>query len=206
MILELRLRQRLLAMGGVALLHALVYFAVTRLTLLRPSSALVVFRVGLDDKIPHLPWTWPAYWLPYILVPVAASGAILRLEQQPFRRLIAAWSGMIVVGGMVQLAWPAKAPWPPWPASTQRLYHDSALILPYATLPSMHVAHVALTALVAATVFPSPRVRGVGLFLAVAAAAATLTLKEHLLLDALSGLALATATWGWWRRGARCIR
>lgn len=197
-------RQRLLAMGGVALLHVLVYFIVTRLTLLRPPSAFIDFRVALDDEIPHLAWTWPAYWLPYILVPVAAGASIIRLGSRPFWHLIAAWSGMIVVGGLIQAAWPAVAPWPTSPAFTQRMYHDSSLILPYATLPSMHVAHVTMTAMVAGTVFPSAQVRGAGFLLVLVAAAATLTLKEHLLLDALSGMALAVATWGGWRRGIEC--
>src|SRR6476661_8903521 len=139
---EPRLGQRLLAMGGVALLHVLVYLAVTRATLLRPTSAFTDFRVGLDDKIPHLPWTWPAYWLPYVLVPIAAGVSTTRLGTRPFWRLILAWSGMIAIGGLIHLSWPAMAPWPMSPAATQRWYHDSALILPYATLPSMHVGHV----------------------------------------------------------------
>lgn len=182
-----------------------MYFVVTRVTLLRPGSAFVDFRVPLDEKIPHLPWTWPAYWLPYVVVPIAAAGSIMQLGSRPFRRLIVAWSGMIVIGGLIQIAWPAVAPWPMAPAPTQRLYHDSALILPFATLPSMHVAHVTLTALIAGTLFPFLPVRAAGLFLVLVASAATLTLKEHLLLDALSGVALAAATWKWWRRGARCI-
>lgn len=203
--LHYAVRQRFLAMAGVALLHLLMYFVVTRLTSLRPGSALIDFRIPLDQKIPHLAWTWPAYWLPYILVPIAAGASAMRLDSRAFRQLIGAWCAMIVMGGLIQLAWPAMAPWPPSPSFTQRLYHDSPLILPYATLPSMHVAHVTMTALVAGTVFPSALVRGAGLLLALVAAAATLTLKEHLVLDAVAGVTLAGATWLGWRRGARCI-
>lgn len=195
--------RRLFVISGVALLHVLVYFVVTRLTLLRPAGAFINPRMALDDLIPYLAWTWPAYWLPYILVPVAAGASIGRLDSQPLWRLIVAWSGMIVVGGLIQVAWPAVAPWPASPARSQSIYHDSSLILPYATLPSMHVAHVALTAMVAGTVFSSFLVRGAGVLLILVAAVATLTLKEHLLLDAISGLALALATWHWWRRGIR---
>ena len=195
------MRERLPVISGVALLHVLTYFIVTRLTLLRPTSAFIDPRMALDDWIPHLAWTWPAYWLPYILVPAAAGASIVRLTSRPFWRLIAAWSGMIVVGGFIQVAWPAVAPWPTSPALTQRIYHDSSLILPYATLPSMHVAHVTMTAMVAGTVFPSALIRGAGVVLILIAAAATLTLKEHLLLDAVSGMALALVTSHWWRRG-----
>jgi hypothetical protein len=183
----------------VALLHGLTYFTVTRLTLLRPASVFIDPSVALDGRIPHLAWTWPAYWLPYLLVPAAAVAVLGRLEPERFARLIGAWSGMILIGGAIQVAWPAVAPWPRSPAVTQRLYHDSALILPYATLPSMHVAHVMLAALVAGSVFPATLIRVSGLFAVLIAAAATLTLKEHYVLDATAGMALAQLTWTWWR-------
>ena len=192
---------RLLAVTGIGLLHVLVYFIVTRLTLLRPHDAFIDPHVALDDQIPHLAWTWPAYWLPYALVPLAAISSIGRLDARAFRRLIAAWAGMVLVGGVIQVVWPAVAPWPAVPALSQRLYHESALILPYATLPSMHVAHVAMAAIVAATVFPSLAVRVAGVASTLLVAVATLTLKEHLALDAVSGLALASAAGLWWRRG-----
>lgn len=194
---------RALAIASVALLHVLVYFSVTRLTELRPAGAFIHPHIGLDDRIPHLPWTWPAYWLPYVLVPVAAGMAIGRLDPPAFGRLIAAWSGMIILGGTIQVIWPAVAPWPPSPAFTQRLYHASPLILPYATLPSMHVAHVAMAALLAGTVFPSRRVQASGWLAVVTVAVATLTLKEHVMLDAITGMALAAGAWSWWRRGMR---
>jgi len=192
---------RLLAILGIGALHVVVYFIVTRLTLLRPLDAFIDPHLGLDDRIPHLAWTWPAYWLPYALVPLAALASIGRLDARAFRRLLAAWAGMIVVGGVIQVVWPAVAPWPASPALSQRLYHESALILPYATLPSMHVAHVAMAAIVAATVFQSRAVRVAGVASTLLVAVATLTLKEHLTLDAVSGLALAGTAGLWWRRG-----
>jgi hypothetical protein len=191
---------RLLVLAGVALLHLLVYFAVTRLTLLRPPSAFIDPRTALDDWIPHLAWTWPAYWLPYLLVPGAAAASVARLSSPAFTRVSIAWCAMIVIGGVIQVAWPAVAPWPDAPALSQKLYHDSSLILPYATLPSMHVAHVTLGALVAGSVFPSSALRAAGLLLVLVAAAATLTLKEHFFLDAVAGLLLALAAWSWYRR------
>jgi|WetSurMetagenome_2_1015567.scaffolds.fasta_scaffold247187_2 hypothetical protein len=197
-------RQLLLAMAGIALLHVAVYFSVTRLSLLRPDTAFIHPHLGLDDGIPHLAWTWPAYWLPYALVPVAAFVSMRRLDAQAFGRLFLAWSGMLIVGGSIQVAWPALAPWPTDPGLTQQWYHGSPLILPYATLPSMHVAHVAMAALVTGTVFRTAPVRATGAVLTLAVAASTLTLKEHVLLDAVSGLALALVAWQWWRWGATC--
>jgi len=194
------LARPVVGLTGVAFLHVAVYYVATRLTLLRPPDAFIEPHLSLDDRIPHLPWTWPAYWLPYVVVPIAAGAAIGRLDARGFRRLFLAWCGMVVVGGAIQVIWPAVAPWPQDPALSQRLYHDSALMLPYATLPSMHVAHVALGALVSGTVFRSVIVRLTGAFITVLVAASTLTLKEHVLLDAVSGLALALITWQWWRR------
>jgi hypothetical protein len=176
---------------------------VTRLTLLRPQSTFIAPRLALDDWIPHLAWTWPAYWLPYLLVPVVAGGVLTRLDARRFRRLVVAWSAMILVGGCIQVIWPTVAPWPASPSLTQRLYHDSALIMPFATLPSMHVAHVTILALVTGTVLPQPSVRWLGGVATVLAALATLTLKEHFVLDAVSGLALGAAAWLGWSQ-SRC--
>lgn len=199
-----KLRHRLAVAAGIALLHLAVYFVVTRLTLLRPGTAFIDPHLALDDRIPHLPWTWPAYWLPYAFVPIAVVAAMGRLDARALGRLFAAWAGMLVLGGAIQVIWPALAPWPATPGLTQRYYHDSALILPFATLPSMHVAHVTMAALVAGTVFPKPWVRATGAALTLVAAVATLTLKEHLLLDGVAGFGLAVATWSWWRQGIRC--
>jgi hypothetical protein len=58
-------------------------------------------------------------------------------------------------------------------------------------------------ALVAGTVYPSRRVRAAGWFAIVTVALATLTLKEHVVLDAITGVALAAGAWSWWRRGLR---
>lgn len=189
---------RLAAIAGVGLLHVAIYYAVTRLTLLRPQSAFIAPRLAIDDRIPHLAWTWPAYWLPYLLVPVVAGGVLARLDAPRFRRLVVAWSAMILVGGCIQVIWPAVAPWPASPSLTQRLYHDSSLIMPYATLPSMHIAHVTLLTLVTGTVLRQRWVRWLGGAATVLVALATLTLKEHLVLDSMSGLALGAAAWlGW---------
>lgn len=196
------LTPRILAVAGVAGLHGLVYLLVTRLTLLRPTEAFIHPRIALDGLIPHLRWAWPLYWLPYLLVPLAGTLLIRRMDAASFRRLVIAWAGMILVGGAFQLAFPAVAPWPDDPALSQRLFHESAAILPYATLPSMHVAHVAFATLVAGTISGRRTVLAIGLAGTLTVAVATLVLKEHLVLDALSGLVLAGVTWWWWRRPA----
>jgi hypothetical protein len=195
--------RRFFLVAAVAALHLIVYYIVTRLTPLRPPDAFVEPRLWIDDRIPHAPSTWPLYWLPYILVPTAMAAAMLRLTASSFRRLIVVWSAMIVVAGIVQVAFPAVAPWPPDPAPAQRAFHESPLILPYATLPSMHVAHTALAAAVFGTVFRNLPVTIAAAAATVLVALSTLTLKEHVVLDAVSGLALAAAAFATWRGGAR---
>jgi hypothetical protein len=195
--------RRFSLIAAVAALHVIVYFAVTRLTTLRRADAFIEPWSWIDDRIPHMPAVWPLYWLPYVLVPAAMGAAVLRLSASAFRRLVAIWCAMIVVAGIVQVAFPAMAPWPPDPARAQRAFHESPLILPYATLPSMHVAHTALAAAVLGTVFRKSMARLAVSAGTVLVAAGTLLLKEHVVLDAVSGLALAAAAYATWRSGAR---
>lgn len=187
----------------LGLVHASVYYVVTRLTLLRPDTAFIDARTFLDAAIPHVPAMWPLYWLPYILIPAAGIAALVRLNRQNQRSLVAAWGVMILIGGAIQLGWPAEAPWPDEPARTQLLFHESSLILPYATLPSMHVAHTTLAAAAAAVAMPSVLVRTAAVVAVLLVSAATLLLKEHLFLDAVAGVALATASFVLWRWLAR---
>jgi hypothetical protein len=191
---------RLAAVAGVALLHLLAYLTVTRVNAARPAHALWDLSTTLDSAIPHLPLTWPLYWLVYPFVPVVGAVALLRMPDPTFRRAVAAYAGMLLLGAAIQLLLPARAPWPESPAPIQRFYHASGLVLPYANLPSMHVAFATLTAAMFMTVSPSPVARRGAALAAAAIAVGTLTLKEHFVLDALSGVLLALGAWWWWRR------
>ncbi|HEY9507009.1 MAG TPA: phosphatase PAP2 family protein [Gemmatimonadales bacterium] len=190
---------RLVAVAGVALLHLLAYLAVTRINAARPSHALWNLSTALDAAIPHLPHTWPLYWLVYPFVPVVGGLALLRLPPASFRRAVVAYTGMTLAGAAIQLLIPARAPWPAAPAPMQRLYHASGLVLPYANLPSMHVAFATLTALVVSSVSRAPAARAAAGAAALAITIGTLTLKEHFVLDAVTGVLLALAAWSWWR-------
>jgi len=192
-------RSRLIGIAGVAGLHMLVYFIVTRLTLQRPTTTFIEPHLPVDDLIPHLPWAWPLYWLPFLLVPLGAYAMFLRMDLRSFQRVLLAWSGMIVLGGLVQVIFPAVAPWPADPGVAQLAFHESWLVLPFATLPSMHVAHTAFAALVAWTTTRRSLIAVLGGIGTLLTATSTLVLKEHLLLDSLSGLALALTIWWWWR-------
>ena len=193
---------RIIAAAGVALLHLVAYLAVTRINAARPEHALWDLATPLDTSIPHLPLTWPMYWLVYPFVPLVGMLAMLSMPEPAFRRGVLAFTGMLLIGAAVQLALPARAPWPESPAPIQDLYHSSGLVLPYANLPSMHVAFAVLAAAMYASV-STVRLRRVAVGVGAAAITlATLTLKEHYLLDAVAGIALALSAWWWWRSGA----
>jgi hypothetical protein len=183
----------------VVLLHLLAYLAVTRVNAGRPEHALWDLSTRFDAVIPHLPSTWPLYWLVYPFVPLAGGFALLRMSAQAFRRAVIAYAGMLLVGAGVQLLIPARAPWPESPAAIQHFYHTSGLVLPYANLPSMHVAFATLTAAVLVSVVPTRRWQVAAIAAALLITAGTLTLKEHFVLDAVGGVVLALATWRWWR-------
>ncbi len=195
--------RRVAVLAGIVLLHLGAYWSVTRLTALLPPDALRDFTTRADALIPHLPWTWPLYWIAYPFVVLAGGNALLRLPASSFRRAALGLAGMTVLGAAIQIAVPARAPWPADPAPAQQRFHDSALVLPYATLPSMHVAYVAFVAGVRAATVPAMSAGTTGLLVVTLVVGSTLTLKEHVLLDAAAGLALAGAALAWWRRGAR---
>jgi hypothetical protein len=62
----------------------------------------------------------------------------------------------------------------------------------------MHVAFATLTAAMLATVVLSRGWRLAAMLTAFLITVATLTLKEHFVLDAVAGVLLALATWRWW--------
>jgi hypothetical protein len=197
---------RLLAAAAVALLHLAAYLAVTRVNAARPEHAFWNLATPLDASIPHVPLTWPFYWLVYPFVPVVGLLAVRRMPDPAFRRCVLAFSGMLLIGAAVQLLVPARAPWPASPAPIQHFYHTSGIVLPYANLPSMHVAFAVLAAAMYASVSDD---RAHSLAAAAGATAitlATLTLKEHYVLDAVAGVALALATWLWWQSDTAALR
>jgi len=187
----------------VMLLHLGCYWTATRVTESRGPEVLVRLATPLDDLVPHLPWSWPFYWLTYPFVVLGSGAALLRLGDRAFRRAITALAGITLVGAVVQILLPAEAPWPPNPAPLQRLYHESALVLPYANLPSMHVTYVTVTAGMLGSVFAQRWVRRGAALIAAGVVISTVTLKEHVVLDALAGLLLAAGALLWWRKGIR---
>jgi membrane-associated phospholipid phosphatase len=65
----------------------------------------------------------------------------------------------------------------------------------------MHVAYATVAAGLLAAVVPGPSWRAGGAVMVALIALSTLTLKEHVVLDAVAGLALGGGTLIWWHRG-----
>jgi hypothetical protein len=194
-------RERLLPVAGVASLHVLCYWIVTRVTRARGPGALFDTTIALDGRIPHIPATWPLYWIAYPFVVLGAGTALLRLPLPAFRRALTALVAMTLAGALIQLLIPARAPWPDAPASMQLRFHQSALVLPFATLPSMHVAYCLFAATLVSATTSSRALRAGATLVVVLVAIATLTLKEHVILDAITGAGLGMVASRWWLRG-----
>jgi hypothetical protein len=194
-------RGRLLAVVGLVGLYLFCYWIVTRVTLARGPAVLFDTTIALDQLIPHIPATWPFYWIAYPFVILGGGSALLRLPGPAFRRALVALVAMTITGALIQLLLPAQAPWPESPAPSQLRFHQSVWILPYATLPSMHVAYCLFAATLVYNVARGRVVRGVAVLVVVLVPIATLTLKEHVILDAITGVALGALAARWWLRG-----
>ncbi len=195
------MRWRLAAMLAVALLHLGAYWTVTRINSVRPDDVLWMLETPLDRAIPHLGWTWPAFWFGYPFVLVGGAWALWRLPVPLFARAVVAFAAMTVVGAVVQMLVPARSPWPLDAHPVQRFIHEATLTRPYASLPSMHVAYSVLVALFGIRACGQAATRWSFGLAAVLIAVSTVTLKEHFILDPVAGTVLAVATFSWWRRG-----
>lgn len=194
---------RLPVMVGVAGLHLACYLAVTRINAGREPADFWQLATPLDMLLPHLPGTWPFYWLTYPFVILGSGAALWRADHLRWRDGVVALVGVTLVGAMIQLLLPAVAPWPANPGPVMRAYHEGGLVLPYANLPSMHVTYAVLAAGLLHGVFTSRWLRHGATAIAAAITISTVTLKEHFVLDAVAGATLALAATWWWRRRAR---
>lgn len=194
---------RLWAIGLVTCLYFVTYVAVTRIIDRMPPAALWHWETPLDRWIPYLSWSWPGYWVAYPFVVIAGATAMLRMPAACFRRGVTAFGLMIFLGAVLHLSFPAPAPWPDHPHLVQRLAHASPLMRRWATLPSMHVALCTLTTFLCLGVSRSRRARFGAPAITLLVAVSTLTLKEHVVLDALTGMLLGSGVGYWWWRSLR---
>jgi hypothetical protein len=193
-----RLR-RLPVMVLLAALHLGCYLAVTRINAARDPAALWSLATPLDRMIPHLPLTWPLYWLTYPFVVLGTGWALWVVGDRRYLRGVVAIVVVTLSGALIQLAIPSRAPWPADAGAIMQHYHTAGLVLPFANLPSMHVTYSVLAAGMLVEVTASRTMRWGAIAIAAAITVSTVTLKEHFVLDAISGLALALVALAWWR-------
>jgi membrane-associated phospholipid phosphatase len=73
--------------------------------------------------------------------------------------------------------------------------------VPLNTLPSMHTAFAVLVVVFSFASWSHPLTRAAFVVPAVLIVASTLTLKEHVILDLVAGLALGAVAAAWWLHG-----
>ena len=190
---------RIVLVLAVIVLHFGVYRLVNVLNSERPASAFHDFSTFGDSRIPYLGWTSVVYYFAFPYVMVMGTIVVWELPRRRSFHAVVAFAFLIVAGGALQLAFPARSPWPAEVTWVQGLSHSISFD-PFVCLPSMHVALATLTAALSAAVFPSSRAKLMHGFTALAISISTVTLKEHYLLDVLAGGLFAGLVYLVWRR------
>lgn len=188
---------RWLMIIGVIVLHVSIYMAVNLINNSRPAAHLWNFHTPIDDWIPYLSWTWTIYYAADVYIIFGAAAILWKLNDERFVRALWAFGGMIISGGALQLLLPAQAPWPAQLSSPQQVVHSFSL--PFACLPSMHVALTTLPSCMALAVWRSRFLKFSLALMTLLVTLSTVTMKEHYVLDALAGLLLAAFFYSYWR-------
>jgi len=195
---------RLIKILLVILFYAAAYYLVNFINHFRGPSVFYNFNTYIDNLIPYVGWTWIFYVLAYLYFSVWASTIISRLSEVKFNQALNTYILMMITGCLIQIIFPATAPWPQNQISFQRVMHE-AVMLPYACLPSMHVALTVLTALLAFSAFESALIRTLSTIFGVFIIISTITIKEHFFLDALTGFVLGAVYYLVWKMGIQYI-
>ncbi len=198
-------RGRLTAISAVVLLHAGCYLFVNLINSRRDLSAFADLEIALDRWVPFLEWTWTIYYLGDLYIILWGAFVVWRMPKPWFRQAILAYAGMVVVGAAIQLALPARAPWPETLTDAQSWVHGLIVMRPYACLPSMHVALSVLPAALGVAVLDDRWLRTMSVGFAILITISTVTLKEHFVLDAAAGVLLALSAYVYWLVGAGII-
>lgn len=161
-----------------------LFFAMNRLTHYRSSRE---FKIPLDNKIPFISSTIFVYFSAYLLF-VSPYFFIIDLEH--FRKVLNAYTGIMLGCTTVWLLCPSKV------LRQKRLVNENVshlslnlfqqILKPYNSFPSMHSAYP-ICASIATYRFHSPTLGVIFLVWGLLIIIATLTAKQHVLLDVLAG-------------------
>jgi hypothetical protein len=184
-------------------LWAVVYLGTNRFHLREPRLLPMTW---VDANVPFVPatvWMYDSAFLYF-----AAVYLLMREDLDALDRYYRSFVGLVLASGLIFLIWPTSYPRGlyPLPADLNAATAAALELLrradtPANCCPSLHVSGVCLSAFV---VFDRKK-RGRTVFFAVWAALialTTLTTKQHYLLDAVSGFAMAVFFYRLFRRPA----
>lgn len=137
------------------------------------------------------------YYAADVYIIFGAAAILWKLDDERFVHALLAFGGMIISGGALQLLFPAQAPWPAPLSAPQQVVHSFSL--PFACLPSMHVALTTLPTCIGLTVWRSRLLKTSLVSMTLLVMLSTVTMKEHFFLDAIAGLMLAIFFYSSWR-------
>jgi membrane-associated phospholipid phosphatase len=182
---------RLAVIISMAFLHLSCYVLVNIINARRPVEAFTNFEIVLDRKVPYLAWTGVIYYFGDLFVVLFAALIIWNMQRVQFLRVAFVYAGMILAGATIQLLIPGRAPWLENAAAFQTAFHGSLALRPYACLPSMHVALSVFPAFLCLSFSRSAGLKLLFVACAILITISTVTFKEHYVLDAVAGIALA---------------
>lgn len=157
-----------------------------------PYSTYIDVSTVWDRMIPYVSWSWTIYYWGFFYITLWGAAGIWRLSKQAFYRSIVVYCALVLVGSVLHLLIPTRAPWPEVAelAGAQRAFKTGTNIQPLACLPSMHVAMAVLPAWISLYTFQSGWWRSFSVMNSALVTVSIVTAKEHWFLDLVTGLAL----------------
>lgn len=157
-----------------------------------PYSTYIDVSTVWDRMIPYVSWSWTIYYWGFFYITVWGAAGVWRLPRRAFYRSIMVYCALVLVGSILHLLIPTRAPWPEVAdlAAAQRAFKTGTNIQPLACLPSMHVAMAVLPAWISLYTFRSGRWRAFSVINSALVTVSIVTAKEHWFLDLVTGLAL----------------
>lgn len=187
-------------LAGLVIFHFGSYFLVNQVYEIIPNLDFLNLEIHLDKSIPYWSWTWPVYYFGFIYSTLWAVYVAWKLSDKSFLYCCYVYLGMLLVGALIHLLIPSRAPWPEPLGLVQNAFKESLSIKPYACFPSMHVATAVFPAYISLYVLKSKVLKTASVLLAVLISISTVTAKEHYILDVWSGAVLALAAGYVWQK------
>jgi len=196
-------RSRVFWYAALVICHLFCFLLVNEINALRPTSDLIDLRLPLDDAVPYLGWTWIIYYGGDVYFIALAAFVLHRLSAADFRRAVRAYILMIVGGASLQLIIPAQNHWPEVLHPVHAWILGGLNLKPFACLPSMHVALTVYPTLLGLSLLGSRTGKAAACLAALSITVSTVTLKQHVVLDAVAGIVWALLVYVYWLWGIR---